>query len=98
MLVRTVATCMHGTWKEFDLIVLRGADGFVGRVEQVFPTCLEKVRHRDHPHFVIKVRWSRASTRDEYSLQHFESPPDRPRDADGVSHEVCQDLRRFEWG
>jgi hypothetical protein len=41
---------MHGTWKEFGLAVLRDVDGFVGKVEQVFPTGLEKVPHRDHPH------------------------------------------------
>jgi hypothetical protein len=89
---------MHGTWKEFDLVRLHGLDGLVGRVEQVFPTGLEKVRHRDLPHHVIKVRWRRAATQDEYDLQRFETPPGRPVDPDGVSHEVCQDLERFAWG
>ena len=93
-----VATCMHGAWKEFDLVVLHDVDGYVGKVEQVFPTGLEKVPHRDHPHYVIKVRWCRANTRTEHTLQRFGTPPGRPRDPDGVSHEVCQDLRRFEWG
>ena len=93
-----LATCMHGTWKEFGLVVLGDAGGFVGKVEQVFPTGLDKVPHRDHPHYVIKVRWSRANTRAEYAQQRFESPPGRARDADGVSHESCQDLQRFEWG
>ena len=94
--VTTVATCMHGTWKEFDLVVLRDVEGYVGKVEQVAPTGLERVRHRDHPHYVLKVRWCRATTRDEVALQRFETPPGRPADRDGVSHEVCQDLRRFE--
>lgn len=94
--VTTVAACRHGTWREFDLVVLRGVEGFVGRVEQVFPTGLEKVRHGDHPHYVVKVRWCRATTRDEVALQRFETPPGRVSDQDGVSHEVCQDLRRFE--
>lgn len=93
----SVATCMHGAWKEFDLVVLHDVDGYVGKVEQVFPTGLEKVPHRDHPHHVIKVRWSMASTRAEYALQRFGTPPGCPKDADGVSHEVCRDLRRFEW-
>lgn len=92
-----VATCMHGTWKEFDLVILHDVDGYVGKVEQVFPTELEKVPHRDHPHFVVKVRWSMARTRAEYGLRRFGTPPGRPRDRDAVSHEVCQDLRRFEW-
>ncbi len=94
--VTTVPTCMHGTWKEFDLVVLRAVEGYVGKVEQVTPTGLEKVRHRDQPHYVIKVRWARATTRDEVAQQRFETPPGRPADRDGVSHEVCQDLRRFE--
>jgi hypothetical protein len=96
--VATIATCLHGTWKEFDLVVLRDVDGFVGKVEQVFPTGLEKVPHRDHPHYVIKIRWSRAKDRGEYLQQRFEAPPGRARDRDGVSHESCQDLRRFDWG
>jgi hypothetical protein len=96
LLVTTVPTCVHGTWKEFDLVVLRDVEGYVGKVEQVNPTGLEKVRHRDHPHYVIKIRWCRATTRDEVALQHFETPPGRATDRDGVSHEVCQDLRRFE--
>jgi hypothetical protein len=87
---------MHGSWKEFDFVVLRDADGLVGRVEQVFPTGLEKVTHRDHPHYVIKVRWARGTSRDEYMEQRFEVPPGRPADVDGVSHEVCKDLRRLE--
>ena len=33
--VTTVPTCMHGTWKEFDLVVLRDVEGYVGKVEQV---------------------------------------------------------------
>jgi len=70
--------------------------GFVGKVEQVFPTGPEMVTHRDHPHYVIKVRWTRASTRDEYLLQRFETPPGRARNPDGVSHETCQDLWRFD--
>jgi hypothetical protein len=94
--VTTVATCVHGTWREFDLVVLRDVEGYVGRVEQVIPTGLEKVRHRDHPHYVIKIRWCRATTREEVARQRFETPPGRAADRDGVSHEVCQDLRRFE--
>ena len=90
-----IASCLHGTWKEFDFVILDGVDGFIGRVEQVIPTSLEKVPHRDHPHYVVKVRWSRATSREEYMLQRFESPPGRARDADGVSHEVCQDLRHL---
>jgi hypothetical protein len=97
LLVTTVATCMHGTWKEFGLVVLSDAPGLVGKVEQVFPTGLEKVPHGDHPHYVVKVRWSRSSNRDEYALGHYETPPGRSPDPDGVSHESCQDLRRFEW-
>jgi hypothetical protein len=31
-------------------------------------------------------------------MQRFETPPGRASDPDGVSHESCQDLRRFEWG
>jgi hypothetical protein len=94
--VTTVPTCVHGTWKEFDLVVLRDIEGYVGKVEQVTPTGLEKVRHRDHPHYVVKIRWCRATTRDEVAQQRFETPPGRAADRDGVSHEVCQDLRRFE--
>jgi hypothetical protein len=94
--VRTVAGCMHGTWREFDLVVLRDVGGFVGRVEQVFPTGLEKVGHGDLPHYVIKIRWCRATSREELALQRFETPSGRPADRDGVSHEVCQDLHRFE--
>ncbi len=93
-----IATCMHGTWKEFGLVSLRDVDGLVGKVEQVFPTALEKVPHRDHPHYVVKVRWIRASTREEYALQRFEAPRGRAIDPDGVSHESCQDLRHHEWG
>ena len=89
---------MHGTWKEFGLVVLKDVDGYVGKVEQVFPTGLEKVPHRDHPHHVIKVRWSVVSTRAQYAEQRFATPPGRPRDPDGVSHEVCQDLGAFDWG
>jgi hypothetical protein len=95
LLVTTVAACMHGTWKEFDLVVLREVEGFIGRVEQVLPTGLEKVRHRDLCHYVIKVRWCRATTREDVALQRFETPPGRAGDRDGVSHEVCQDLGRF---
>jgi hypothetical protein len=89
---------MHGTWKEFGLVALRGVDGFVGRVELVLPTGLEKVGHRDQPHYVVKVRWRRASTQEEYGLERFATPPGRPVDPDGVSHEVCGDLERFTWG
>jgi len=96
LLVTTVPSCMHGTWKEFALVVLRDVEGYIGKVEQVLPAGLEKVGHRDHPHYVVKVRWCRATTRDEVALQRFETPPGRPVDRDGVSHEVCQDLRRFE--
>ena len=87
---------MHGTWKEFDLVVVRDVVGFVGRVEQVDPTGLDKVQHGDLPHYVIKVRWCRATTREEVALQRFQTPPGRAADPDGVSHEVCQDLHRFE--
>jgi hypothetical protein len=80
--------------KSADPGVLLG--GFVGKVEQVFPTGLELVPHRDHPHHVTKVRWTRADTRDEYLLQRFETPPGRARNPDGVSHETCQDLWRFD--
>jgi hypothetical protein len=93
----TVAGCMHGTWKEFDLVVLRDVEGYVGRVEHVEPTRLEPVKHRDLPHYVVKIRWSRAGTREELAARRYEAPPGRPTDADGVSHEVCQDLRRFAW-
>jgi hypothetical protein len=96
LLVTTVATCVHGTWREFDIVVLGEVEGFIGKVEQVAPTGLEKVPHRDHPHYVIKVRWCRAASRDEIALQRFETPPGRAADRDGVSHEVCQDLRRFQ--
>jgi hypothetical protein len=95
LLVTTVPSCMHGTRKEFDLVVLRDVEGYIGKVEQVLPTGLEKVRHRDHPHYVVKVCWFWATTRDEVALQRFETPPAPPVDRDGVSHEVCQDLRRF---
>jgi hypothetical protein len=94
--VRAVAECMHGTWKEFDLVVIRDVVGFVARVEQVLPTGLEQVRHGDLPHYVIKVRWCRATTREEVALQRFQTPPGRAADRDGVSHEVCQDLHHFE--
>ncbi len=93
----TVASCIHGTWKEFGLVVLRGVDGLVGRIEQEFPTGLEKVPHRDHAHYVIKVRWCRAATREEHALRQFETPPGRAADPEGVSHEVCQDLLPFTW-
>jgi hypothetical protein len=94
--VERLAACIHGSWKEFDFVILRDVEGFVGRVEQVYPTGLEKVPHRDHVHYVVKVRWGRATTREEYMQQRFEAPPGRARDRDGVSHEVCQDLRRLE--
>ena len=94
----TLATCRHGTWKEFALVGLRDLEGFVGRVEQVFPTGLEKVRHGDHPHYVVKVRWCRATTREEFAEGRYATPPGRGEDRDGVSHESCQDLQRFEWG
>ncbi len=93
----TVPTCVHGTWKEFGLVAIRDVDGYVGRVEQVFPTGLEKVSHRDHPHYVVKVRWIRATTPEEYARRRFEVPTGREPDPDGASHEVCQDLRRFDW-
>jgi hypothetical protein len=90
--VGPIARCVHGTWKEFDFVALRDVEGFLGRIEQVVPTGLDLVPHRDHPHYVVKVRWCRAAGRDEYLLQRFEAPPGRARDVDGVSHEVCQDL------